>query len=135
MSHLQDCLLESTTTLPRTKKSIQSEKNSLHEQILAWVVIYILYCNTYHSTRLINTWRLVGSQVNAELFSHFNLVAKGPHPLSDFGVISARIARRRPILALITLWVWPIHWVTGKLIVGRPLLLGDEGPLTYIKHI
>ena len=53
---------------------------------------------------------------------------KGQYPLCDFGMICARIAQRRQILASIlapiTLWVWPIHWANGQLIAQ----LGDSPP-------
>ena len=50
-----------------------------------------------------------------------------PYPLGDFYVIGDRIGHRRPILLLITLWVWPINWVLahGRLIAGRPESPGD----------
>ena len=58
---------------------------------------------------------------------------KGPYPLGDIGVIGSRsdcrwLIRcliRWPILSLITLWVWPIHWASGKLITGQPPAMDD----------
>ena len=46
-----------------------------------------------------------------------DLEDKGQYPLGDFGVISAKNDRRRPILmptlSPMTLWVWRIDWPTG----------------------
>ena len=62
-----------------------------------------------------------------------------PYPLGDICMIGARIERRWPILVPllvpITLWIWPIHWETGRLIAGRPPSSGDWGPPTYIKLV
>ena len=51
--------------------------------------------------------------------------ALGPYPLGDIGVIGCKISHRQPILSPITLWVWPICWVTGQLITGRPPSQGN----------
>ena len=46
---------------------------------------------------------------------------KRPYKLGDIGVSVGTIGCRRPILSQVTLSVWPIYWVTGQLIAGRPI--------------
>ena len=76
------------------------------------------------------TWYYDRSRLSEKvivLFQTFSLILTwGPYPLSDFRVIGGIIGWRRPIVPPITLWVWPIYWVTGQPIDRRPLSPGDR---------